>query len=379
MKLKQKVYRFLAGVVATVMMISTIPMQKIDASSLKVIKENETITVALAEEETSIYKFTAPKDGYFWVELTVMEGSYSNTYVFVTDQSDDSVMSGIEACSLGSKWETEKLATKAGEIYNIYVSMYSAYATSKSEVRVKFVASDEWENEPNNTKETACGLKNNMYKYGATTYADCGDYFKFQLKKTSKVTFTFGSNDNTKYNNRESIWDVYLIDSNYEMVRLFRSVGSELSKTVYLKKGTYYLEVNEVDNTLGVAYKIKYKASEYTVKTPKIKTVTIKKNKSNGKRYLDRITMDNTGDIAGYTVQVAKKKSMSGKYINKNVYKYEKNNNVTSTTIRFYDATKAKNLKTKKATYYVRVRSFVQDAFGNNIYGKYSTVKKITK
>lgn len=295
----------------------------------------------------------------------------------VFDATGRQITETLSAKEPGRSCSTALFASKAGQVFNIKVS--SPFDQVVVDFKVVYTTSANWENEFNNSAKTACILKNNQYKYGSITYDDEYDYFKFAVAKTSKVKITFGPKEITGNDNN---WDVDIINTNNETVSLFHGTKTIKAKTVYLKKGTYYLRVRNYYNARYAAYKIKYQASAYTVKAPSLSKVTVKVSNSifsKGKRYLNKISLKTSGYVDGYTVQVAKKKSMAGKYISTNVFRSPYNHYVTSKTIRFSDYTYKNGLKSKKATYYVRVRGIVKDPFGHFIYGKYSKIKKVTK
>lgn len=380
MKINKMMKRMVTAFLALAMIVVAIPAQKVEAVTNTRVNVNTTETVELDEDYYSMYSFKAPSDGYFWVEATMIDrGGYSwvDSNLTVLDNNGNQILGTLYINTEEQTVSTSLFASKGGQVFNIKVSSPEAWTITS--FKVVYKTTSNWENEFNDSAKTACSLKNKKYKYGTITYDDSYDYYKFKVTKTAKVKITFGPEDVT---GNDNYWDVDLINTNNDSVTLFNRTKTLQSTTVYLKKGTYYLRVNDHYNAANVTYKIKYQASAYTVKAPTLKKVTLKVSDSYWNprlRYLDKISVTTSGHIDGYTVQVAKKKSMSGKYINTNVSRSSYNNYVTSKTIRFSDYTSKCGLKTKKATYYVRVRGFVEDPFGNLIYGKYSNIKKVTK
>ena len=377
MKMNKMMKRIVTAFLALAMMITIIPAQKVEAVTNTRINVNTTQRVSLSQSD-AMYSFKAPQDGYFSIEATLIEKrSMWSADFTVFDATGRQITETLKAKEPGLLCSTALFASKAGQVFNIKVS--SPFDQVVVDFKVVYNTSANWENEFNNSAKTACILKNNQYKYGSITYKDEYDYFKFAVAKTSKVKITFGPKEITGNDNN---WDVDIINTNNETVSLFNGTKTIKAKTVYLKKGTYYLRVRNYYNARYAAYKIKYQASAYTVKAPSLSKVTVKVSNSifsKGKRYLNKISLKTSGYVDGYTVQVAKKKSMAGKYISTNVFRSPYNNYVTSKTIRFSDYTYKNGLKSKKATYYVRVRGIVKDPFGHFIYGKYSKIKKVTK
>lgn len=373
---KQMKKCIVTGLFALVMMLVLFPTQKVKAATA--INVNQKYTKAFNDSEYEMYMFQSPTDGYFSVKGTIIEQESDfwgrDTDILVLDSAGNEIVYSIGLDTLNKTETTELFATKAGQTFYVKIDNSNSWDARTIRFNVAYTGSNKWENEFNDSAKTACTLSNNTNKYGTITRNDTYDYFKFKVKKNSKVVVTFGPKEISGNDNE---WIVDIINSNNDTTTLFSGVSSVNSATVYLKKGTYYLRVKNGYNAENVAYMIKYKANNFTVKTPKITSVSIKKNGSS--RYLNKISLKNNIDIAGYTVQVAKKKSMSGKYINTNVTKSTDNNYVTKKVIRFADYTYDKYLASKKTTYYVRVRGFVQDPFENLIYGSYSKVKKVTK
>ncbi len=379
MKMNKMMKRIVTAFLALAMMITIIPAQKVEAVTNTRINVNTMQSVSLNPEEEVMYSFKAPQDGYFRIEATLIEKrSMWSADFTVFDATGRQITETLKAKEPEQTCSTALFASKGGQVFNIKVS--SPIDQVVVDFKVVYTTSANWENEFNNSAKTACILKNNQYKYGSITYDDEYDYFKFAVAKTSKVKITFGPN---KITGNDNNWDVDIINTNNETVSLFHGTKTIKAKTVYLKKGTYYLRVHSnFFNARYVEYKIKYQASAYTVKAPSLSKVTVKVSNSifsKGKRYLNKISLKTSGYVDGYTVQVAKKKSMAGKYISTNVFRSPYNNYVTSKTIRFSDYTYKNGLKSKKATYYVRVRGIVKDPFGHFIYGKYSKIKKVTK
>lgn len=385
MKMRQKGKRVLTALLAMLMVITMIPAQKVKAENYTNISVNKAVTTTFSTnkyDQKVIYHFKAPKNGFFRVDFNLLQyqgndsaGQYLNVY----DSNGKKILDYTYVSSSQPSASSDIFASKAGQTFIIIVE---SYGVGTSQFNVAYTNSENWENEFNDSAKTACALKNNTFKYGTTSNYDKADYFKFTLKKTSKVKFTIGPKE---INGSNSYWSVKLFNSKNETYRVFSGTQSVQTSTVYLKKGTYYLMV-EGWGTKNVPYKLKYQASAYTVKAPTIKSVKIGKyqtyqgRKYVYKRYLDTISMaKNSGLTAGYTVQVAKDKAMKHRYINEKMKIVSYSDAVTVKAIHYYDWTLKRNLKTSKSTYYVRVRAYILDPFGHEIYSSYSKVKKVTK
>ena len=98
--------------------------------------------------------------------------------------------------------------------------------------------------------------------------------------------------------------------------------------------------------------------SQKTYSVPKIKLKSVKNNK----KKTVTIKWKYNSSVDGYQVAVANKKSFAN----------AKKKNLKS----YYDSIIVKGLS-KGKTYYVRIRAYVKDDYGNKVYGKWSAVKKV--
>lgn len=367
-----------AAILALAIVVTILPAQNVQASESIRINVNQTITKSLDKDTYAMYSFKAPKNGYFTVELTMTEREGANWHystLTVLDASGNQILGTIGNEKLGFTCTTDMYAAKAGTTFYIKLASDS-WLDSTSKFKVVYKNSENWENETNNSAKEACGLKNKKYKYGIITQNDKYDYYKMKVNKPSTVKVTFGPKDITGNNGD---WNVAIISSNNDSAYVLTNVKAVEKKTVYLKKGTYYLRVEGPSWGENKAYKLKYQLSGGAISKPVISKATVKKYSDSSTRYLDSITFSKNGYVDGYKVQVAKKKSMAGKYINQKIEKRFFENKVSQKRIRYSEITSNKNLNSKKATYYVRVRGYVLDPFGNEIYGKYSKIKKVVK
>lgn len=388
MKMRQKGKRVLTALLAMLMVITMIPAQKVKAENYTNISVNKAVTTTFStntyEQQKVIYHFKAPKNGVFRVDFNLLQyqgNDSASQNLNVYDSKGNKLLNNISVSRSQPSVSSNIFASKAGQTFIVIVD---SYGVGTSQFNVAYTNSENWENEFNDTAKTACTLKNNTFKYGTSNDQSFNswndhDYFKFTLKKTSKVKFTFGPKE---VDGSSNYWTVTLFNSNNETNILF-GTSSVKTNTVYLKKGTYYVLVK---GSGKMPYKLKYQASAYTVKAPTIKSVKIGKyqtyqgRKYVYKRYLDTISMaKNSGLTAGYTVQVAKDKAMKHRYINEKMKIVSYSDYVTVKAIHYYDKTYKRNLKTSKSTYYVRVRAYILDPFGHEIYSSYSKVKKVTK
>ena len=374
--MKKLLKQLLGGALALTMLLTLIPAPKAKAANVISISVNQTYSFAGEDKEGKLLSFVAPTNGYFSVSAIATNGSdhdWSGVYVTVLNESGAQILDRFDAEVRDGKCVGAIYATKANRQFYVKVDDKWGSDILAYTIRVDFVSSEEWENESNDTAGAACSLQANQWKYGTISYDDEADFYKFSVKKTSKVKVTFGPKEVSGNSNE---WHVYIINSYGESYTLTNSaISTEKTETLYLKKGTYYLKVTNSWNAANVPYKLKYSASNFSVKAPTIKKVSIKKKSYSNYRYLNYITLKKNNDVSGFSVQVAKKNNMKGKLINRDTADVQPNSNISKTKINytksFYDDT----LSTQKK-YYTRVKAYVYDPFGAKIYGKWSKVKK---
>lgn len=367
--MKKIMRRLLGGVLALTMLLTVIPAPKAEAASAKKINVNKSYNYELGDDEEKMLKFTAPSDGFFTVSLKVNSYEYGNDVeVKILDSNGNEILDEIET---NSSVKSTIYATKGKR--NFYLKVASDFDYCDFNVRVNFTKSSSWENELNDTSTTARSLTAKKWKYGVITTDDTYDFYKFKLKKNSKVKVTFGPK---VVSGDDNAWSVEVINSYGESCTLYNetSVSTQKTDTLYLKKGTYYLRVQNSYSATYVPYKIKYTASSFAVKTPAITKVSVKKMSYSDYRYLNYITLKKQNDVDGFSLQVAKKKSMKGKLINDSELNIKNSSYISKTKINYDGWAWNSTLSTQKK-YYARVRAYVYDPFGAKIYGKWSKVK----
>jgi hypothetical protein len=98
-----------------------------------------------------------------------------------------------------------------------------------------------YENEQNDSRETANIIELNKTYTGNLYNEDDEDYYKFVLDEPGKISINF-KHDKVSY----SSWSIYLIDSDYKEWTYFKPGGSDVSKdsvNVRLPAGEYYIKI----------------------------------------------------------------------------------------------------------------------------------------
>lgn len=328
---------------------------------------NQSYTIKLEEDNDSeLYQFTVPSAGNICVQIRNTDPAGEQE---IWAQMYDSNNLEITERWSGAGVTMPVYSSDKNRTYYLKVGNgWHAYETSYN-LTVEFEATTDWETEENNSTKSADMIKAGSKWYGMINDKndDC-DYFRFTLSANKKVNIQFGP---AVVDGADHTWKVSLLDSKNNSVEIY---DDSVIKTYncYLKKGTYYIKVESRLHSQNVTYALSY--SESAVK---LNSVSITSVKPSGYSYvfggghcvkLDAINIKNSGDATGYTVRVAKKKSMKGK--------------LAAEDIDFGDKATKKKVALDKTldvmrNYYVQVRSYVKDPFGGIVYGKYSKVKTV--
>lgn len=133
--------------------------------------------------------------------------------------------------------------------------------------------------------------------------------------------------------------------------------GSKESSAISENNNSGSNEVSDTSDGNSSITNPSYNNYDDKVKAPKIRLLSVR---NTGKRAMT-VRWDWNVKADGYQIQYATRKSFGGAKTKKGGM--------------FADTLKIAKLK--KKTYYVRVRSFVKDSYGDKVYGKWSNVKKI--
>lgn len=339
-----------------------------DAPTQKALQVNQTYTEVWQEGETKLYSFTVPQAGNIDIEIkntNPVGGHKVEASLF--DSNNAQVLDRVDGANL----ILPTYSSDAGKTYYLKVSDdYDAWETSFT-VRINFQATSNWETENNDTTPTADTITANKVYNGIinSDYDKC-DYYKFYIPGNRKVSIKFGP---AMVDGERREWDVYLLNSKNESVHVFETSTTQ-TYSAYLKKGTYYIKVENNYNAREVQYAFSYSTKTLKIKQPKIKSITGTAYRGwLGPNYvkIKKIKIKNSGDCQGYQVRVAKKKSMKGSLANEAIA-FGNGNSKGKVAL-------STNMGVFKK-YYVKLRGYVNDPFGKKIYGKYSKVKcKTTK
>lgn len=325
---------------------------------------NKTKNITLKEGGKRVYAFRVPNTGNFTVTVknTNPIGDES-VWVSLFDSNNTEILPK----EIGATVTMPTYSSKGNRTYYLKIEdgYYDAWRTS-FDIKVSYKKTKNWEAEDNNTSKTANKITAKKDWYGMINgnSNDC-DYYKIKLNGKRKVSINFGP---AEVDGEQHNWKVSLMNSKNQSVEIYYG-STRQTYQAYLNKGTYYLKVEAGYDAENVKYKLRYTEKQINIKKPTITGVggTAHKVLFWGKNYTDiYLKMKNSGDCQGYYVKVAKKQNMKG--------------NLAKETILFGNGNSKKKvtLTTRFPVlrkYYVQVKGFVEDPFGNKIYGNYSKVK----
>lgn len=354
----------MAGIFFLLLLIAVVGKPETAKAAAEKIELNRSYTVELDGSYSSrLYEFTVPEAGNLNIQAKNSDPAGSRE---INLQLLDSNNLSLSEGDWNTNVELPVYSTDGGRSF--YLKLTGDYVGCTAVLTVNFEPAADWESEENNTTAAADLITAGKNWYGAVNDEnDPYDYFKFRLNAGKKVTVTFGPKEVSGEDHR---WDVYLINSDNESVKIYDGGSTTQTYTCYLKKGTYFLRVDRWNySNVNVLYALSYKESALKLAKPAVSSIkcTGYENVFGNYVELDKIRIKNSGDATGYTVRVSNKKNMGKPNTTEEIDFDEKNTK------------KQISLKTHFApgkTFYVKARSYVKDPFGAKIAaGKYGAVK----
>ncbi len=353
--------------------VFTFPVTVVHAASTTDVSLGSTVTIRLSNQNDSkMYRFTVPEAGR--VTIDVATNSKAENYSITTTLKDEDGRVLVDP-QTGSSFSMPSYGAVAGQtLYLVVESGYRGYDTS-FKITFNFSAQVGYEAENNDTSDKANRIYPDAMCHGSISKSDDVDFFTFTIASPQKVKITFGPDVIDK---KDRMWDVDLFDSDGESLDCF-DTDSKSSRTVSLRKGTYYIRVAGGDaaqellsdtTAVGGDYYILYGVSSLKIRRPTVTEVKLFGTESwlYDNYATATVSIKNGGDIDGYTFRISRSSNMSSGTKKKN-YAISSGNGVTRKKIR------SKVRMGIYPKYYVQVRGFVKDAFGHNIYGKFSKIK----
>ena len=366
--------RFLSFILSLILIVSLVPaFASADSYSTVDATMGSSVTVKLSgASDHKTYMVKAPSAGRLTVKVSTT--SKDKDYAIKTTLKDADGRVVVDSQN-GTAYSMPSYGASEGDVFYLFVEdFYRGYDTS-FKITFEFSTTENWETENNDTSEKADKISSGTTYRGSISKSDDTDFYKFTVSSAKKVKLTFGPD---VIDNKERMWDVDLYSADGESFDLFNT-GSKNSRTVTLKKGTYYVRIVDETTTaedgtpttaVGGDYNLSFVTSAVKVKRPSVTAVKMygKESWLYDNYATATVSVKNGGSIDGYTLRISKSSNMKSGTKKKN-YAISASNGVT-----------AKKIKSKirmgiYPAYYVQVRGYVKDAFGNKIYGKYSRVK----
>lgn len=307
------------------------------------------------------YNFTISRSGTLTVQMGVYEGSgYSWGYHGGATLYD---ANGSKIANIGVRDETGGTDSAVFTVdilagsYYIYVDR--AHGTLNYYLSTNYVNSNETVvdsiTNTHNSQANPITLPLKQTYTGHIADNSVEDVYKVKSTKSQFITF--------KLTNRTNGCFFKITNTNNTVNQSLRIEGNAQSIKVFCPKGTYYVTVSKygdrTDHPNTGTYTIRATASK--IPATKIKKLTNKRGK-----YVDvKITLKNPDTINGYQIQFAKNKKCTK---GKKSY-YIQNSNYLKSTQTIY--------RGKKGTFYVRIRTYVEDNRGDRYYSAWSSPKKI--
>ena len=222
-------------------------------------------------EEKDYFKFTINQNGYVTVDIRHDYYDPSDVFCWYYVYDSDFKKLSIEQVNHDDVYTTTYMLGLPSGTYYIEVNKgYNVPASIIYNIKVNYKNESNWETEINDTWQKADAISLNKNFYGAFTsngrsmsYTDT-DFYKFTLSNSGSVNVEFRHDYYTILSGSVYAW-IHFYDS--DMNELFFRVQVNCDKSVVnfpvsnLKKGTYYIEVKNTGNLIGIPKETKYSLS----------------------------------------------------------------------------------------------------------------------
>lgn len=324
---------------------------------------NKNYTVELKNDSDShLYEFTVSAAGNISIQVKNADPVGSQKAAV---QLYDSNNLPLTKQQTGSNIELPVYSTDADKTFYIKLDGWLSINNTSYHLFIGYEPTTDWETEKNDTAAEADIITPGRSWYGTITESnDTCDYFKFNLDSAKKVSITFGPKEVSGESHR---WEVSLINENSRPVKIYDDSVTR-TYTCYLKKGDYYLKVENYLSAENVPYAVSFKDISIKLEKPVITSISAVGHNGIFSNYveLDKIKFKNTKDASGYVIKVSNKKNMEKPFITEDIH-FDEMNTKRQVSLKT-------DFKVAKA-YYVQAKSYVEDPFGEKIYGKYGSIK----
>lgn len=255
-----RVKRMLAVLLAVIMVVGVMPMPtKAAGGSTYNLQSGQELTfVRDSEEQVDYFKFKATADGYITVNIKNSDFSMNQFYLCNAKKKQISEYAPFTMYSNGEcSGEAPVFGVKKNTTYHIYLEGAAA-----GETTIQYTLTPTKEKAGKKMKKAVNVKKNKLIKgsvYGGKLNED---WYKIKINKKCKVRFTVESNGTGRFRG------VYLYTSKGKYKRnlaaerenVYQLYGySKYTKTITLKKGTYYIKAaNDLNGLSSFYYTFKW-------------------------------------------------------------------------------------------------------------------------
>ena len=222
----------------------------------------------MSSGDKDYYKFTLENDGY--INLDFISKAVGNAVTYYTMELMDSTEEHTVIYTVQIKGSDELV--ESGNIglakgtYFVRVKPNSTFKENYS-VKLSYEESQNWEQEYNNTKDTANFFAMNSTKKGNLKKSPDTDYYKFEMTEDGTIFIDF---ERPMDGTTTTYWVVGIIDEKGTYLERYYMKGNEsLTSTegLALAKGNYYMHIQASSfNTSD--YKITLRDSDYKESEP---------------------------------------------------------------------------------------------------------------
>ena len=203
------------------------------------------------------YKFTTTSNGYFNIEFTHDFVSSSSDYwkVYLYNSTAVNNIDGTTSyygVDGNANMTTHMFGIPAGTYYVKIVK--DNYSGNNYSLKVNFTASNDWETENNNSKDSANTINVNESINGSLSMNGDVDWYTFNVSSNCEIAVTF---NHEVIDSSSTYWKFYIYDNTAvtELLSYGRKGNTETATTDYisLSPGKYYIKVVK-DNYSGKKY-----------------------------------------------------------------------------------------------------------------------------
>ncbi len=217
------------------------------------------------EKDNDYYQYMVSKAGYFNFTLSNYNGKQDNIGDGWKLTIYDDVMNVISTVSeIKTSYTTVKYDFRPGTILYLRVENQSEYQSAKEVVyglSAQATEATDWEQESNNSTETATDISGMTQVYGNTYTSDDIDYYKYQAKASGTLNFSVlnhdGNVDDIGYG-----WNFIVYDGSMNELLNIGDIKTEYNRDGFTvkKNGVYYIKIanhSEYYPAKGVTYELK--------------------------------------------------------------------------------------------------------------------------